>query len=133
MGLVSIADVMTRRPAFADVDVPPWGGTVRLARLDGPDKLRFALRAEAVTDDDRESYYRFGIDLLAASIIDANGQLEVTTEAGLTWLSGEIEAVGILVPAALRLNGLAAADVASEVEDAEKNSEQLPDAVLPTG
>jgi hypothetical protein len=86
-----------------------------------------ALAAEALGGaEDKERNYQFGVDLLAESIVDSEGQLQFAADdAAREWLSGEIEATAQLVPAALELNGIAPAIVAAEVEAAEKNSGEV--------
>lgn|GEM_PF-1302299 len=124
---VTAAELMGRRPGHVDVFCEAWQSWVRLRRLSGPAKFRMALAAEALGGaEDKERNYQFGVDLLAESIVDSEGQLQFAADdAAREWLSGEIEATAQLVPAALELNGIAPAIVAAEVEAAEKNSGEV--------
>jgi hypothetical protein len=118
------AELMAGRPGYLDVEVKAWGRTVRLSRLNGPAKMRAALAAELLDTDDREGMYCFGVDLLAESIVGEDGVKQFANHTEKEWLSGEIAAVGELMPQALSLNGLGAKEITAEVEAARKNSQE---------
>lgn len=124
---ITARELMARRPATVDVEVKAWGSTVRLQRLDGPRKLEFALGAQRLIrgDDGRVAIgepvnWGFAVDLLAASIVDDQGVLQFGATPEASWLASEIEAIGELIPHALRLNGLIAADEEQAEIDAAK-------------
>jgi hypothetical protein len=123
--LLTAAELMAATPPFQDAPCETWGGTVRVARLTGPDKLRFALRAADMTRDEsgRASMteprnWAFAVDLIAASIVDAEGTLQFADPEPRAWLSGEVGAVSELLGTCLTVNGLGET---TEVSDAKKD------------
>jgi hypothetical protein len=111
---------MESRPAYVTITCKAWDCEVQLRRLDGPAKFRFVARIELLDKDDegiatdKDAMYSFGCDLLAESIVDSDGVIFKHTET-IRWLSGEVEAVGELLPHVIALNGL------GPEEEAKKN------------
>lgn len=128
--LLTAAALMANRPLFEDVSCDSWNGTVRMARMSGPDKIRFAILTDTLERDQDQRIkllsavnWAFAVDLLAASIVNAEGQLQFADPSARAWLSGEVQAVGQLLPQAMRIQGLggATADEPDEVDEAKKN------------
>ena len=126
--ILTAAELMSSSPPWRDVPCGAWRGTVRIARLSGPVKLRMALAASqlarneegSVTITDPENWC-FAIDLLAACIIDESGSLQFAEPSAKAWLSGEVNAVAELLTAAMDVNGLGAAEQEAETEAAKKD------------
>lgn len=99
-----------------DVEVPAWGGTVRVRAMTGAERDEF--RA-AIQSEDGVPVGKFSVALLAATLIDEAGARLFTMEE-LDQLA-EKSAVSIDKPAAvaMRLNGLGG----GAIEEATKNSE----------
>ncbi|WP_426196183.1 hypothetical protein [Massilia sp. DWR3-1-1] len=99
-----------------DVEVPAWGGTVRVRVMTGAERDEF--RA-SVASEEGVALGRFSVALLAATLIDESGARLFTLDE-IDQLA-EKSAASIDKPAgvAMRLNGLGG----SAVEDAVKNSE----------
>lgn len=99
-----------------DVDVPQWGGTVRVRVMTGAE--RDAFRIAIATEEGGTPIGRFSVALLAATLIDEQGARLFTMD-DLDQLA-EKSAASLDKPAAvaMRLNGLGV----TAVEDAVKNS-----------
>lgn len=125
--LLTAAELMDRTPPYRDVVCEAWGGLIRVARLSGPDKLRFALRAAALEKDkagkvhmSEPQNWAFAVDLLAACVVDSEGALQFAEHGPRAWLSGEVTAVSELLGPCMEVNGLGGTE-ASEVEAAKKD------------
>lgn len=125
--ILTAAELMGRSPATVDVPCAAWDGVVRLRRLDGPQKLRFALGADRLIRDDagrvqmtEPANWAYAVDLLAASIVGEDGALQFDGDEARTWLGSEISAISELVAHALRLNGMMSAATEQEEIDAAK-------------
>ena len=125
--LLTAAELMNRTPLYQDVNCESWGGPVRISRLDGPEKLRFALRASRLEKDadDRirmtePANWAFAVDLIAASVTDSDGALQFAEAGPRAWLAGEINAVSELLGRVMEINGLGAAEE-TEVEAEKKD------------
>jgi hypothetical protein len=126
--VLTAVELMQRFPPWVDVDCPAWGGQVRIARLEGPAKLRLAIEVEGLQrgEDGKLSLldprnWEFAVRLLAASIVDAAGTVQFSDPSAQVWLSGEISAVGQLLSVAIRVQGLQDDTVAADVAAAKKN------------
>jgi len=105
-----------------DLDGSNLENAIRLQRLDGPALFAYTMAAEQLTHDDdgnptepdRSELYKFGVDLLAASIIDDEGNLIFDTPDKRHWLSGEIRAISELLDPAMQLNGIGSASVTEQ-------------------
>jgi hypothetical protein len=99
-----------------DVEVPAWGGTVRVRVMTGTERDEF--RASIASDDGGVPVGKFAAALLVATCIDENGARLFTME-DMDQLA-EKSAASLDGPAvvAMRLNGLGG----SAVQDAVKNS-----------
>ena len=100
-----------------DIDVPEWGGKMRLREMTGADREEYA---EAVSG--RASHYREA--LIAFSAIDAQGNRVFTIEDVEALSRKSDRAIQRLAEAATRLSGIGRA----AVEDARKNSSPEPSA-----
>lgn len=126
--ILTAAELMSSTPPWRDVHCVAWRGTVRIARLSGPDKLRMAIAASQLARNEQGSVtltepenWCFAIDLLAACIIGDDGSLQFAEPSAKDWLSGEINAVAELLTAAMEINGLGAAEQDAEIEAAKKD------------
>lgn len=100
-----------------DVEVPEWGGTVRVRVMTGAERDEF--RTSIATEEGSVPVGRFSVALLAATLIDEQGARLFTMEE-IDQLA-EKSGTSIDKPAlvAMRLNGLGG----GAVEEAVKNSE----------
>jgi phage-related tail fiber protein len=98
-----------------DVDVPQWGGTVRVRTMTGAERDEFR---NSVNAEGGVGVGRFAVALLAATLIDESGARLFTMD-DIDQLA-EKSATSIDKPAAMamRLNGLGGA----AVEESVKNS-----------
>lgn len=93
------------------------GRQVRLARLDLPQKLRVLRLLESLpTDEDgalasQDDAFRFGLELLALAIVDADGVPTFDSERGRHVLGRlHVDDLNELIAAANDLNGLSKAN-----------------------
>lgn len=117
MGLLNKAAILGAEDLkYEDVEVPAWGGTVRVRVMTGAERDEF--RA-AIQSEGGVPVGKFSVALLAATLIDEAGARLFTMEE-VDQLA-EKSAASIDKPAAvaMRLNGLGG----SAIEDAVKNSE----------
>ena len=94
-----------------DVDVPEWGGSVRLRPMNGADRER--LQGYAKND-----LNKFAVRLLSECVVSEDGQKVFTHEDIDSLLSKNGAVIDRLALKCMELNGLAA----DSVEKAEKNS-----------
>jgi hypothetical protein len=125
--LLTAAQLMDARPPWQDVVCDAWDGLVRLARLSGPEKLKFALRASGLNRDGEKitltdpHNWAWAVDLVAASVVNEEGELQFAGETQRSWLAGEIQAVSELLNPIMSLNGLGSADEQAEIEATKKD------------
>lgn len=103
---------------FEDVEVPEWGGTLRIQGLssDEGDKFLASLQRQNGQKIDRDTTY-YCAKLLARCIVSAQGE-RVIQEANVLSLAQQSNAVVMrLTEVAQRLSGL----LPGSVEDAAKN------------
>jgi len=123
--LLTAARLMAAAPPYLDHECQAWGGTVRLVRLSGPDKLRITLAAAGLDKHDGQlslsdpANFEFAVDVLAMSIVDGEGQLQFADATARAWLSGEVSAVAELLGVVMNLNGLGG--VEREIAEAKKD------------
>ncbi|WP_284459685.1 hypothetical protein [Cupriavidus campinensis] len=111
--ILGAADLKTE-----DVEVPEWGGSVRVAVMSGLARDNWISRQ----GDGKVPYSVFTARVLVSTVVDEDGQ-PVFDEADIETLRGKNQAaMDRVLAVALRLNGLAA----SAVEEAEKNSDAAP-------
>lgn len=99
-----------------DVDVPEWGGTVRVRTMTGTERDEF--RA-ATARDGGIPISEFSAALLATTIIDASGARLFTLDEMAVLRAKSATSLDALTAVAMRLSGLGA----NAVKDAAKNSE----------
>lgn len=103
----SVSDLETQ-----EVDVPEWGGTVRLKSLTGTERDRF--EASVVQGQGRNTtvnMQNLRAKLVALSAIDGEGN-PLFTEEDVKWLGGKsAKALNRLFNAAQSLSGLSESDV----------------------
>ena len=103
----SVSDLETQ-----EVDVPEWGGTVRLKSLTGTERDRF--EASVVQGQGRNTtvnMQNLRAKLVALSAIDEQGN-PLFTEEDVKWLGGKsAKALNRLFNAAQSLSGLSESDV----------------------
>lgn len=117
MGLLNKAAILGAEDLkHEDVEVPAWGGTVRVRVMTGAERDEFRV---AIQSEGGVPVGKFSVALLAATLIDETGARLFTMEE-VDQLA-EKSAASIDKPAAvsMRLNGLGG----SAIEDAVKNSE----------
>lgn len=104
---------------FEDVEVPEWGGSVRVRLMDGAARAAFDAWAYGCRGDQTEWMRRFRFLVCVLCIVDADGKL-LFSEADVEILgSRSAEALSRVFTGAARLNKL----LPEQVEDSVKNSE----------
>ena len=126
MTLLNFDDIVdSQDKEYQDVDVPEWGGTVRIATMSGEDRDRWEL-SMMQADDSSERGFKLNFDaysrvrLVAMCLVDDNfNRIFVTKEQieRLSQKSGKV--MDLLYDVAQRVNGITDEDI----DDLEKNSE----------
>ena len=126
MTLLNFDDIVASQDKeYQDVDVPEWGGTVRIATMSGEDRDRWEL-SMMQADDSSERGFKLNFDaysrvrLVAMCLVDDNfNRIFVTKEQieRLSQKSGKV--MDMLYDVAQRVNGITDEDI----DDLEKNSE----------
>ena len=125
MTLLNFDDILAKQDKdFEDVEVPEWGGTVRIAAMSGTDRDRWEL-SMMQADDKSERGFRMNFDaysrvrLVALCLVDDNFQRIFVTDKQIEALGQKSGAImDKLYGVAQRVNGLSDEDI----EDLEKNS-----------
>ena len=125
MTLLNFDDIVASQDKeYQDVDVPEWGGTVRIATMSGEDRDRWEL-SMMQADDTSERGFKLNFDaysrvrLVAMCLVDDNfNRIFVTKEQieRLSQKSGKV--MDLLYDVAQRVNGITDEDI----DDLEKNS-----------
>ena len=125
MTLLNVDDIVASQDKeYEDVDVPEWGGTVRIATMSGEDRDRWEL-SMMQADDSSERGFKLNFDaysrvrLVAMCLVDDNfNRIFVTKEQieRLSQKSGKV--MDLLYDVAQRVNGITDEDI----DDLEKNS-----------
>ena len=125
MTLLNFDDIVASQDKeYQDVDVPEWGGTVRIATMSGEDRDRWEL-SMMQADDNSERGFKLNFDaysrvrLVAMCLVDDNfNRIFVTKEQieKLSQKSGKV--MDLLYDVAQRVNGI----TESDIDDLEKNS-----------
>lgn len=125
MTLLNFDDIVdSQDKEYQDVDVPEWGGTVRIATMSGEDRDRWEL-SMMQADDSSERGFKLNFDaysrvrLVAMCLVDDNfNRIFVTKEQieRLSQKSGKV--MDLLYDVAQRVNGITDEDI----DDLEKNS-----------
>ena len=125
MTLLNFDDIVdSQDKEYQDVDVPEWGGTVRIATMSGEDRDRWEL-SMMQADDTSERGFKLNFDaysrvrLVAMCLVDDNfNRIFVTKEQieRLSQKSGKV--MDLLYDVAQRVNGITDEDI----DDLEKNS-----------
>ena len=125
MTLLNFDDIVASQDKeYEDVDVPEWGGTVRIATMSGEDRDRWEL-SMMQADDSSERGFKLNFDaysrvrLVAMCLVDDNfNRIFVTKEQieRLSQKSGKV--MDLLYDVAQRVNGITDEDI----DDLEKNS-----------
>ena len=125
MTLLNFDDIVASQDKeYQDVDVPEWGGTVRIATMSGEDRDRWEL-SMMQADDSSERGFKLNFDaysrvrLVAMCLVDDNfNRIFVTKEQieRLSQKSGKV--MDLLYDVAQRVNGI----TESDIDDLEKNS-----------
>ena len=125
MTLLNFDDIVASQDKeYEDVDVPEWGGTVRIATMSGEDRDRWEL-SMMQADDSSERGFKLNFDaysrvrLVAMCLVDDNfNRIFVTKEQieKLSQKSGKV--MDLLYDVAQRVNGI----TESDIDDLEKNS-----------
>lgn len=126
MKLLNFDDILAKQDKdFEDVEIPEWGGTVRIAAMSGTDRDRWEL-SMMQADDKSERGFRVNFDaysrvrLVALCLVDDNFERVFVTDEQVKALGQKSGAVmDRLYGIAQRVNGLSDEDI----EDLEKNSE----------
>lgn len=116
--------VATQDKEYEDVEVPEWGGTVRIAAMSGTDRDRWEL-SMMQADESSERGFKMNFDaysrvrLVALCLVDDNFQRVFVTDKQVEALGQKSGAVmDRLYNVAQRVNGITDADI----DDLEKNS-----------
>lgn len=114
MALLSKAQILAADDLpFEDVEVPAWGGTVRVRTMTAGERDQFEFSLQGA----KNAAENFRARLLAATIVDASGSL-MFSEADIAALSKKSAvAADKLVAVAMRLSAVSAKDQ----KDLEKN------------
>ena len=125
MTLLNFDDIVASQDKeYEDVEVPEWGGTVRIATMSGEDRDRWEL-SMMQADDSSERGFKLNFDaysrvrLVAMCLVDDNfNRIFVTKEQieKLSQKSGKV--MDLLYDVAQRVNGI----TESDIDDLEKNS-----------
>ena len=125
MTLLNFDDIVASQDKeYEDVEVPEWGGTVRIATMSGEDRDRWEL-SMMQADDSSERGFKLNFDaysrvrLVAMCLVDDNfNRIFVTKEQieRLSQKSGKV--MDLLYDVAQRVNGITDEDI----DDLEKNS-----------
>lgn len=99
-----------------DVEVPQWGGTVRVRMMSGRERDEFR---SALAEEGTVPVGRFSAALLAATCVDEGGVRLFTMEDMEALQAKSAKSLDAPAAVAMRLNGLGGA----AVEEAVKNSE----------
>jgi hypothetical protein len=99
-----------------DIDMPQWGGTVRVRMMTGGERDEF--RALIAASDEGVAIGRFAASLLAITLVDEHGARLFTIEEIDHLAEKSAASIDKIAAVSMRLNGLGG--VASEV--ATKNS-----------
>lgn len=129
MGLVNLVALLKNdadKQDFVDVPVPEWGGEIRIWRLDAADWVHFVDRLNQYELDEAGNFVRrsqmldFGVELLAKSIGDEQGNRVWDSEEGRRKLRFSPFVAVRLMKTAMDLSGLAG-DVDASIDAAKKN------------
>lgn len=101
---------------FEDVEVPEWGGTVRVATMSGYARDRF--EASIVNRGGTPNIDNVRAKLVAASVVDAKGNLLFNENDIIALGKKNCKALDKIFEVSQRLNGIGQ----SQVEDMAKNS-----------
>ena len=125
MTLLNFDDIVASQDKeYQDVDVPEWGGTVRIATMSGEDRDRWEL-SMMQADDSSERGFKLNFDaysrvrLVAMCLVDNDFNRIFTTQKEMDALakkSGKV--MDLLYDVAQRVNGI----TESDIDDLEKNS-----------
>ena len=126
MTLLNFDDILaTQDKEYEDVEVPEWGGTVRIAAMSGTDRDRWEL-SMMQADESSERGFKMNFDaysrvrLVALCLVDDNFQRVFITDKQVEALGQKSGAVmDRLYEVAQRVNGITEADL----DELEKNSE----------
>lgn len=126
MKLLNFDDILAKQDKeFEDVEIPEWGGTVRIAAMSGTDRDRWEL-SMMQADDKSERGFKMNFDaysrvrLVALCLVDDDFNRVFVTDEQVKALGQKSGAVmDRLYGVAQRVNGLSDDDI----EDLEKNSE----------
>lgn len=115
-GFLSAADILKAEDLdYKEVEVPEWGGTIRLRAMSAVDSLIFLVAMEG-ENKKKQANTR----LVAMSVVDENGN-KVFTENQLSALEGKnVRVINRLAEEVLILNGMSA-----KKKDAEKKAEDV--------
>lgn len=102
--------------AHEDVPVKEWGGTVRVRTMTGIERDEFRT---AIASEDGIPVGKFSAALLAATLIDENGDRLFSVDDLAALQAKSASSLDGPAAVAMRLNGLGG----SAVQDASKNSE----------
>ena len=125
MTLLNFDDIVASQDKeYEDVEVPEWGGTVRIATMSGEDRDRWEL-SMMQADDSSERGFKLNFDaysrvrLVAMCLVDNDFNRIFTTQKEMDALakkSGKV--MDLLYDVAQRVNGI----TESDIDDLEKNS-----------
>lgn len=101
-----------------DVEVPAWGGTVRIRTMTGEERDEFRTSIASNNGDAGVPVGKFSAALLVATCVDEQGTRLFTTEDMAALQAKSAASLDAPAAVAMRLNGLGS----GAVEAAEKNS-----------
>lgn len=90
-----------------DVDVPEFGGAIKLRQLDGKSGLCVATKAPQGDDKTGEAMSGFYVELIAQSVVDDAGALMLNSKEGRELIGGwPFNVLSSIGSAAAELNGM---------------------------
>jgi len=109
---------------YDDVEIPEWGGTVRLKSFSGTKRTELYKQIEGRDKDGVkvDDALKFQLTLVAASIVNDKGEIQFSQE-DVQYLAEKSSGVlDKLAEKCMRLNGLGAAldDIKENLEEAQK-------------
>ncbi|KAI3591656.1 hypothetical protein D9X30_3481 [Cupriavidus sp. U2] len=111
--ILEAADLETK-----DVEVPEWGGSVRVAVMSGRDRDEYYARQ----GEGKLPYSLFSASILVATVVDEDGKPLFTAEDIDPLRAKSQAAMDRVLAVALKINGLGP----GAIEEAEKNSDAAP-------
>jgi len=116
MNLLTADQILGAALAFTDVQVPEWGGTVRVRSMTGADREAFH-ESLPKTVDGKTPLTAFQASLVASTVVDGAGKLLFTPDQVARLREVSASALERVAAEAMQLNGLGVNAVEEEVKN----------------